>query len=390
MGDDETDTKKPKSASISMTAKQPAVFTFHKVREECEQGNAEAWRAFLNFYSPLCLHLLKIYGSDENEAARSAIWVKTLGALTENNFEKFRATARQSEREFLVEVRALLFDTALAQRRVQERAASSAGEASNSEGAGKPALNFERTSKIVEGLPLLHQEVLWFKLAGYTDATIESILRTTPRVAHAALDRLEPDFAAARELASDGCLWPDAWLALLAQARAAKKEDCPPLHQLLRIHDGQVSWYDKEPTETRVAGCVHCLESGSALHEVSYWRRAAPALPSTEIEEWLRGLPVVARAARCGGREKVVAEARFRLMSPASLCARASSEATERCACLAGAQISNRKSAERRCNDPRNRRGAACGDGAQTASTWATIRPCGCASEPPRRGCNRL
>jgi hypothetical protein len=270
-----------------MTAKQQVVFTFHKVREEGEQGRAEAWRAFLDFYSPQCLHLLSIYAPDVDEAARYAIWVKTLRALSENNFERFRATERQSEREFLVDVRALLFDTALAARRPQE------GAATDGYGAGERLLDVERVGKILEGLPLMHQEVLWFKLAGYTDATIERILRTTPRVAHAALDRLDPDFTAARDLASDAALWPDAWLAVLPQARAAKKDDCPALHQLLRVHDGQVSWYDKEPLEKRVAGCLHCLENWTALHEVSYWRRAAPAIAPARMEEWLRGLPVV-------------------------------------------------------------------------------------------------
>jgi hypothetical protein len=274
-----------------MTDKQPVVFTFPKLREECEQAQADAWRAFLNFYSPLCLHLLGIYIPAANEAVRSAIWVKTLAALSQNNFEKFRATARQSEREFLVDVRILLFDTALAE--VGTRATESLTLTPDDGAAAGPALDLERVAKVLEGLPLLHQEVLWFKLAGYTDATIERILRTTPRVAHGALDRLDPDFSAARELASDGGLWSDDWLALLPQARAAKKDDCPALHQLLRIHDGQVSWYDKEPVEKRVAGCLHCLESWTALHEVSYWRRAAPAVPQPQIEEWLRGLPVI-------------------------------------------------------------------------------------------------
>jgi hypothetical protein len=273
-----------------MTDKQPIVFTFHKIREEGEQANAGAWRAFLNFYSPLNLHLLNIYipgGAILDEAAKSAIWAKTLAALTQNNFEKFRSTQRQSEREFLVDVRAMLFDEALAE--VEARVSAATKDSSPT----APALDLERVGKILEGLPLMHQEVLWFKLAGYTDATIERILRTTPRVAQGALVRLDPDFAVARDLASDGGLWPRDWLALLPQARAAKKDDCPALHQLLRIHDGQVSWYDKEPVERRVAGCLHCLENWTALHEVSYWRRVAPAVPQAQIEEWLRGLPIV-------------------------------------------------------------------------------------------------
>jgi len=264
-----------------MTDKQPVVFTFHLVREQCEQGSADAWRAFLDFYSPLFLHLLEIDGFGD-----TPVWERTLDALVDDNYQRFRATSRQSEREFLIDVRALLVDQALAEARK-----SAGAEASG--GGGAPVLNLGRVAQLVEGLPLLHQEILWFKLRGYTDATIERILRMAPGVAHAALDRLMPDFAAARDLTSDRCPWPGDWLALLHQARANKKDDCPPLHQLMRIQDGQVSWYDKEPVEKRVASCLHCLESWTGLREVGYWRRAAPAVSPEQIEQLRRRIPTV-------------------------------------------------------------------------------------------------
>ena len=59
-------------------------------------------------------------------------------------------------------------------------------------------LGLEKLGKIVAELPLLHQEMLFFKLAGYTDATLELVLRVAPRVAQASFERLPPDFAAAR------------------------------------------------------------------------------------------------------------------------------------------------------------------------------------------------
>jgi len=82
------------------------------------------------------------------------------------------------------------------------------------------------------------------------------------------------------------------WLAVLRQARAAKKENCPELHQILRVHDGQVSWYDKEPVERHVSGCLYCLERWTALREVGYWRRMASAVTPAQVEEWLCVLPV--------------------------------------------------------------------------------------------------
>jgi len=143
-------------------------------------------------------------------------------------------------------------------------------------------------------LPLLHQEMFFLKLAGYTDASIERMLRMAPRVAQAAFARLEPDYAAALKLESDRCPWPRPWLALLQAARAKKQETCPQVHQFLRIHDGQVSWYDKEPVEKHVAGCRHCLEAWTALREVAYWRKAAPAITAAQIEGYLSALPLPA------------------------------------------------------------------------------------------------
>jgi hypothetical protein len=269
--------------NTKMAAQPTVAFTFHKVREQCEQGSADAWRAFLDFYTPLGMHLLKMYlPSDGPEASR--VWEQTLAALAENDFQRFRATEKQSEREFLLDLRALLLD----------QAALHAAAAASAAPASAPLVDREAVGKLLEGLPLLHQEMLFLKLAGYTDASIERMLRMAPRVAQAAFARLEPDYAEALKIESDRCLWPGQWLASLQAARAAKQEACPNLHQFLRIHDGQISWYDKEPVEKHVAGCRHCLEAWTALREATYWRKAAPAVPAAEIEKYLSLLPVAA------------------------------------------------------------------------------------------------
>jgi hypothetical protein len=259
-----------------MTTQTTSTYTFHKVREQCEQGNPDAWRAFLEFYTPLGMHLLKMYlPADGVEPA--VLWERTLTSLAENDFQRFRATQRHSEREFLVDVRALLLEQALM---------------ASLPTAEQGPLNLESLSKLCEGLPLLHQEMLFHKLAGYTDASIEKMLRMAPRVAQAAFARLEMDYPDALKIASDRCLWPRPWLAMLAEARTQKQESCPQVHQFLHIHDGQVSWYDKEPTEKHVAGCRRCLEAWAALREVSYWRKAAPAIATEQLERYLSVLPL--------------------------------------------------------------------------------------------------
>jgi hypothetical protein len=262
--------------------KQSAIFTFHKVREQGEQGNAEAWRAFLDFYSPLHLHLLALYAPAVESA--NGVWEKTLVMLSENNFERFRATSRQSEREFLADVRALLLNNA---------ALDAPGDIQQIKGEGEsPGITLEKVRKLLEGLPLLHQEILFFKLAGYTDATLELLMRVAPRVAQDSFERLASNYAAALALDHDRCLWPAEWLNLLRDANAAKTDKCPELHQFLRIQDGQVSWYDKEPVEGHVASCLHCLAAWTALREVAYWRRAAPRVPPEVVEQFLPVLPI--------------------------------------------------------------------------------------------------
>lgn len=264
-----------------MAQKQPIVYTFHKVRERCEQPDPGAWRAFVDFYSPFGLRLLEIYLPGERAAA-ARTWERTLAALAENGFERFRATARKSEREFLADIRALLL----------ERAAEPGLPPGSAVDASSPVLTPEKLAQLLGGLPLLHQEMLFFKLAGYCDATLEKVFRIAPRVAQKAFERLDPDYAAARNLAQDRCLWPRAWLALLARARAARTDKCPERFQFLRIQDGQVSWYEKEPAETHIAGCLHCLEVWAALREVSYWRHAAPAVSAEQAQQFLRALPL--------------------------------------------------------------------------------------------------
>ena len=279
-----------------MAENKPGVLTFHRVREQCELANAEAWRAFVTLYGPLCLHLLGMY-APEGTAADPVV-AKMLGALAENNFERFRGTARQSEREFLADVRALLLEMVTALGKDAGGGTSVAGAATADGGAppedasSQNKLNPESLAALLEGLPLLHQEMLFFKLAGYTDSSIEKMLRVAPRVAETSFARLSPDFAAALNAQKDRCLWPKDWLAILRQARAAKKENCPELHQILRVHDGQVSWYDKEPVEKHVSGCLYCLERWTALREVGYWRKVAPAVAAAQVEEWLRVLPL--------------------------------------------------------------------------------------------------
>jgi hypothetical protein len=257
---------------------KPVLFTFHKIRDQGEQGSADAWRAFLDFYSPAFLRLLEINGALRHQDASAAL-KSMLAELTANDLARFRATSRESEREFLGDIRALLLEVALA-------------SAAPSNAQTNAAFETDKISQLLADLPLLHKEMLFFKLAGYTDATIERLLRISPRVAEKAFESLTNEYGAALRTQRDCCPWPVEWLEFLKQARTLKTESCVPAHQCVRIHDGQVSWYEKEPVEKHVSGCLRCLEAWTGLREVGYWRHAAEQLSRSEVEQLLQIIPL--------------------------------------------------------------------------------------------------
>ena len=259
---------------------EPVLYTFHKIREQTEHGKAEAWRAWLDFYAPVLVRLLEIHGAIEPRETSSTVR-KMVAELTANGFARLRATSRQSEREFLGDLRALLLETAL-----------EAAPPENPQRPASGAFEPEKIAKLLDGLPLLHKEMLFFKLAGYTENSLERVMRLSPRVAEKAFERLAEEYDAARRAEQDRCPWPAAWLAFLKQVRSLKTENCIPAHEMVRIHDGQVSWYEKEPVEKHVSGCLRCLEAWTALREVGYWRRAAERLSASEAARLLEVIPV--------------------------------------------------------------------------------------------------
>ena len=259
---------------------EPVLYTFHKIREQSEKGTGEAWRALLEFYGPVFFRLLEIQAAMPRREAPPVV-KKMLAELTRNDFERLRATARQSEREFLGDLRALLLEVA-----------NDATASRKTEIPERGTFEPEKIGKLLDGLPLLHKEMLFFKLAGYTDETVEHIMRLSPRVAEKAFERLVEEYSAARQNEKDRCAWPAAWLSFLKQVRGMKTENCTPAHEMVRIHDGQVSWYDKEPVEKHVSGCLRCLEAWTGLREVGYWRRAADQLSRGEIDDFLEAVPV--------------------------------------------------------------------------------------------------
>ncbi len=252
---------------------------FHNILPACEEGNAEAWRAFLKDYASTGLRIFGVYTPWGAEACLNG-WRDALRELTAQNFAALRGFSHQSEREFLVDLRAFLQDWATPRLD------------STLDAANPPVPTAATLTALLDGLPLLHQEIAFLALAGHSQASIENLLRITPAVAKEGLERLSASYAAVMERTGDRCLWPSAWIGICRGARGDTQKDCTPLRQLVRMLDGQASWYDKSPAEAHRSKCLHCLELWTSLLEVTAWDRLRQPLPAEKIEALLAVIPV--------------------------------------------------------------------------------------------------
>jgi len=252
--------------------------TFHQFLPGCSRGDREAWRAFLSSYSPLALRLSSLY-LPLAPPQLVAFWQEGLLALCSNDYERLRGFPQQAEREFLVDLRAFLLDSALPRL------------APSHDATVPPAPTLETLAELFKGLPLFHQETVFLKLAGYSSASLEKVLKVDSTVAEKRLERLRPRYAALFERPGDKCLWPAAWLELTRSLRSAREEACASLRQLVRILDGQISWQEKTSIEEHMGGCLSCLEQWVALREVVCWLREAEPLPPEKISSLVSSLP---------------------------------------------------------------------------------------------------
>ena len=218
--------------------------------------------------------------------ARLDGWRDALRALSTDQCAALRSFSHQSEREFLVELRAFV------QNWIQPQVESS------QDAVDPPAPTAQTLRALLTGLPLLHQEIAFLTMAGYSPKTLEEILRITPTVAGDGLGRLRSNYARMLERSEDRCLWPVAWLSICKEARADNKKDCAPLRLLIRILDGQATWYDKTPAEEHRTQCLHCLELWTSLLEVVAWNRTRQPWHEDQVENLMVDTPAKPRKAR--------------------------------------------------------------------------------------------
>jgi len=263
------------------------LLTFHKTLAGCEEGSRRAWQGFVAPYTPAMLRFLRVYAPACDEECQKQVWQKSLQLLCTGNFQRLRTFDHQSEREFVCDLRAFLLET------VADQLDLAADNTDN-----QPPTP-HTVKALLKGLPLIHQVVVFLRLAGYSNGTLKGILTITPALAQSSLERLQQKYGVILPREHDGGLWPAAWINLLRHAWADGTDACPPLRQFVRVLDGQTGWNEKESVEKHAVECLRCLERWAALREVTHWLREAPPLRADLVEAFLFGLPVKAdRAAR--------------------------------------------------------------------------------------------
>ena len=250
-------------------------FTFHRILSGCEQGDRNAWQTFLSGYTPIILKLISTYFPKWSGEAKIGHWQDTLDRLKVNDCERLRALDHQAEREFLIDLRAVGFELAVA-------------KLNQAEDLVIPSpLTVESVVALLNNHPLAHQEIIFLKLSGYSDTTIEQMLLLPSSAIQKALSPIAAHYAVALGRSVDACLWPAAWQEVLTEARKARKPECPQPRIFVRILEGQISWYEKTPAEEHMSSCLHCLEYWVALREVNFLRRELQPHPPLEIENLL-------------------------------------------------------------------------------------------------------
>jgi len=263
----------------------PKFHTFQRILPGCEAGDRAAWEAFLARYAPIVQMLDDFYLPGRVRNVQAALWTDALRSLSANHCERLQTLDHQAEREFLADLRAFYLDL---------------GEPTLGPSPGSPqvaAPTLESLESQLKDLPLAQKEIVFFKLAGYSDAALERILLLPAAAIQKPLAQVEKSYGTVLHRDVDACPWPSAWLEILRRARVARGDDCPSRRVLIRILDGQTTWYEKSPAEEHMARCLHCLESWVALREVTYLRRVTAPLPLPEIEPFLASLPIGMAAA---------------------------------------------------------------------------------------------
>ena len=251
---------------------------FHRIMAGCREGDFSAWEGLVAAYTPLAGRIIRHYLTPDREAAE-AFWSQVLQALAAEKAADLERLASQSEREFWVDLREYIF------RKGKEILPAAGPE------AGDSSLTADLVREVLQELPLLQRELVFLRLAGYSDRTLERLLRINPAVASGGMEKLARRIPGVLAPEGDQMSRPAAWNQLWVEIQGMRRENCLPVRTFARCFDGQISWSDKESMERHLAECLYCFERYLAMKEIMYYLRELPPAPQEEVRRFMDGLP---------------------------------------------------------------------------------------------------
>ena len=251
---------------------------YHRIIEGCREGDFLAWKSLTAAYTALAGRFICHYLTPDQEV-KEEFWSQVLRALASEKAADLERLASQDEREFLVYFREYIF------RKGKEILPA----------AGPEAIDFSLTAdlvlEILKDLPLLHRELVFLKLAGYSDRTLEGLLRVNPSVAVGGMEKLERRIPGVLAQERDQMSRPAAWNKLWFEIQGMRRENCVPVRKFARCFDGQISWSDKEQMERHLAECLYCFERYLCMKELVYYMRELQPASEEDIGRFMDALP---------------------------------------------------------------------------------------------------
>ena len=231
--------------------------------EGCREGNRGACRQLVQSYLSLAEFWIDHYFR-VLRPHRDQILVELLKSSIVEPDGLLKTFQGTWEREFLREWR--LYTLRLCR-----------GRAVYVDGPTSPPLTRDQLAELLKGFPLLHQQLVWFRMCQIPLKEVVQILSMRPEAAEPVLVKaLERGAEMTLPLSSEERILsipPN----LLVEIDNEKTEDCVPVRLFNKIIDGQALWAEKEKAEGHAADCLYCLSTLTALKETKFKLRTLPA-----------------------------------------------------------------------------------------------------------------
>ena len=231
--------------------------------EDCSRGELLGWQEFVGTYLSIARRLLLHY-FPTLAPELDAHLTRLCRHARENGNAWFAELRFANEREFLMELRALVFAYARAAARVPA-----------------PAFSLEQAQELLHDLSVVHRELLWMFVKGYDAAHTADMLMNAEATSGELNQRTRDRIAQVVERgASD----------LLLAAEKASTPDCLPLRTFNNLINGQISWQERDEAERHFRDCLYCLDRFTSFQEMIWYGRNAPPLGEPQVQRILREL----------------------------------------------------------------------------------------------------